>query len=392
MINDDRVVFGSGSLDFGVSERLYQAQGDSLQTVVDTNTPIPEGEGNFTGIGEYTSSSEGVAFVGGSSDSRNYIYLASDSGLERIGPIDFEPDPFQVKGLAMDGQNVVYGVSPYALESMEPPLLFLYNGNDDNNNLFLTGRGDPIPGTEDQTFTEFGYPAISNNTVAFVGSNFTRGGGPDDQYGIYTYNITDRTSQVIADPNTPIPDGEGTFGLYDLIFSAPSVDGNNISFDTKTGIYRSIDQVLGRVVDRNTLIPGSTQSFENFGRSVIQGNQIAFKAGGRGISGIYITWEDELAEVIATGSQLQGKTVTSLDFGSSGLSGRRLVFKARFEDGSSGIFKAEPVPAPASTLGLTVLGAFGAGSLVRRRLKRRFEGRKLARALPNKAIRVWLNT
>lgn len=376
-ISGDAIVFG-GSQREGVAG-LYRAQGDSIQTLVDSNTPIPGGEGNFAGISEYASSNGGVAFIGYGSNFQPGVFLAN-GGLQRIGPADFGPDSYyELRELAMDGQNVVYGGAPYALDGQRPPTLFLFNGNDTQTPI---SSGTPIPGTEDQTFTEFAFPALSGDSLAFVGSNFTRGGGPDDLYGIYTVSLTDQTLQLIADSNTSIPEGEGTFGQYGLGSGYPSIDEDGkVSFTADTGIYRSVDQSLSSVIDLDTLIPGTSQTFNNFGQSVIRGDQIVFQAGrweaDSNFSGIYTSLADELAAVITTGDQIQGKTVSYLEFGSSGLSGNHLVFAAGFEDGSSGIFEAQPVPAPASTLGLAVLGAVGAGSLVRRRLKKHFRARML---------------
>jgi len=373
-ISGDAIVFGGGQQGGGFG--LYRSQAGSIQTLVDTNTPVPEGEGNFAGISEYASSDQGVAFIGYDSDFQSGVFLAN-GGLQKIGPIGFGPDGYsELRGLAMDGQNVVYGGSPYALDGQDPPDLFLFDGNDTQTPI---SSGTPIPGTEDQTFTEFSFPALSGDKLAFVGTNFTRGGGPDDLYGIYTVSLTDGTVQLIADSSTPIPEGEGTFGQYGLVFGYPSIDEDGkVSFTANTGIYRSVDQSLSAVVDLNTLIPGTTQTFANFNRSVIQGNRVAFQAGrwetDFNVSGIYTSVEDELVEVIATGRQIQGKTVSYLEFGPSGLSGDRLAFAAGFSDGSAGIFEAQPVPAPASTLGLIALGAVGGGSLLQRRLRERQAG------------------
>jgi hypothetical protein len=369
-IGGDATVFEGGQRggEFG----LYRAQGGSIQTLVNANTPIPNGNGNFAGISGYASSDQGVAFIGYDSEFQPGVFWADGKTLQRIGPID-NANYFEIQGLATKGQTVVYGGSPYALDGQRPPTLFLFDGNDTQVPL---SSGIPIPGAAGQTFTEFAFPALSEDSLAFVGSNFTRGGGPEDLYGVYVLSLRDGTLQAIADTNTPTPGGEGTFGQYGLVFGAPSIEGSEVSFTAKTGIYRSDDQILSRVVDLNTLIPGTDQTFNDFGQSVIRGNQIVFQAGSSNFSGIYTSVEDNLAEVIATGSQIQGKTVSYLQFGSSSWSGDRLVFGAGFDDGSRGIFEAQPVPAPASTLGLAVLGAVGAGSLVQRRLKQR-QARKL---------------
>jgi hypothetical protein len=95
-----------------------------------------------------------------------------------------------------------------------------------------------------------------------------------------------------------------------------------------------------------------------------------------GGSGIFTGADPITDKVIALGDTLFGATVVSLDFSTKGLNNSgQLAFLATFEDGTSGIFRANPesisepksVPEPASGLGLLLGGTFGVGSLLKRK-------------------------
>jgi hypothetical protein len=84
-------------------------------------------------------------------------------------------------------------------------------------------------------------------------------------------------------------------------------------------------------------------------------------------------------KVIGTGDNLFESTVTSISFGNHGLNNLgQLAFYAQLANGTSGIFRAdpvsdtpepEPVPEPVSVLGLLAFAAFGAGSVDKRQKK-----------------------
>jgi hypothetical protein len=93
-----------------------------------------------------------------------------------------------------------------------------------------------------------------------------------------------------------------------------------------------------------------------------------------GVTGIF-TGADPIADkVIAIGDTLFGSRVTSLSFSNKGLNNSgQLAFVAGLENGISGVFRADPqppvqsVPEPSSVLGLLAVGAFGAGSALKRK-------------------------
>jgi hypothetical protein len=86
-----------------------------------------------------------------------------------------------------------------------------------------------------------------------------------------------------------------------------------------------------------------------------------------GGEGIFITSDSGLHEVIATGDTLLGSTVTNLSFSQEGFNNNgQIAFFAELADGTQGIFRADrvgapptSVPEPASAAGLLVLGALG---------------------------------
>lgn len=139
----------------------------------------------------------------------------------------------------------------------------------------------PIPGGTGN-FTWFPYSGISlsGENVAFDGR------GSSGQQGIYT-NIGGIT--LVADQNTPIPDGPGNFSS----FYSPSLDGQNVAFggygsSSHGGIYTDIGG-LSVVADVNTLIPGTSVAFTSFAQASIDGGYFAFKGSSsvNGQSGIY---------------------------------------------------------------------------------------------------------
>jgi hypothetical protein len=92
----------------------------------------------------------------------------------------------------------------------------------------------------------------------------------------------------IADKNTPIPGGVGSFQS----FGSPSISGNNIAFQSYNfdnygrlkhqGIYVStgLNGALTKIADKNTLIPGGIGNFRTFGSQSISGNNMAFEGYG----------------------------------------------------------------------------------------------------------------
>lgn len=173
----------------------------------------------------------------------------------------------------------------------------------------------PIPG-ETGNFTDMRLPAISGDQVAY------RGVGEDHE-GIYLRDIFDPNSLVaVADVNTPIPGGSGTFSG----FSDVSLNNGDITFyatgpSGQIGIYSFIGDVLDVVADLSTPLPGGTGTFSAFGNPWIYHGMVVFWGAGsqEGEEGIYTTAGGTLRVVADTTTPVPngGGNFTGFDGGFS---------------------------------------------------------------------------
>jgi hypothetical protein len=133
--------------------------------------------------------------------------------------------------------------------------------------LKLAETSAPVPGTPGANFTGFSTPTAGG----FVGS-WSGGAGAFGIHWNYSGAGTLPTRQAfkIADTNTPIPGGSGTFVAFDTptgggIVSPYSFRGTGAL--GQQGIYTSSDAPgsLTLLADKNTPIPGGSGNFTAFG-------------------------------------------------------------------------------------------------------------------------------
>ncbi len=100
------------------------------------------------------------------------------------------------------------------------------------------------------TFEDFGGfsvgPSVSEGNVAFDAE------GSSGQQGIYLHSAESGELQVVADKSYPIPGGAGTFSE----FGSPSIKGSELAFrgfgsDDQQGVYSFVDGQLDLVADRS---------------------------------------------------------------------------------------------------------------------------------------------
>ncbi|NJL37256.1 MAG: PEP-CTERM sorting domain-containing protein [Leptolyngbyaceae cyanobacterium RM2_2_4] len=312
-ISGSNVAF-SGTVDGGSRTGIYLSANRALKVVADFNTPIPNGNGNFTSFNPPDLSGDSVAFLGSDGEGRSGIYI--DDGTQLTTIADFNT---------------------------------------------------PIPGGTGN-FTGFLSRGLSESGVAFLGvdRNF--------QSGIYT-NIGGSLA-VVADRNTLDPASAANFTDF-FTAPALSGDnvafgGISVGYDG-AGIYTKVGSQLN-VVATNSLDRGVTEFINFLSIPSISGSNTAFLTGFG--SAIYTDVGGSFARLIGRNDTLNGKTLASVDFSSNsnGLSGDSLAFLARFSDGSQGIFRAdlsqppqpEPVPEPTTVLGLLLVGVLGATKASRR--------------------------
>ncbi len=178
-------------------------------------------------------------------------------------------------------------------------------------------------------------PAIDHNNVAFRGF-----GSSFKQSGIYT-NIGGLLN-VVADTNTPIPNGGGRIFTA---FGGPSIYGRNVAFDGRggksssgvSGIYTKIGSVLNVVADTNTRVPGThvphtTGKFTRFSIPSLNDGNVAFigydfnGSGSGGQEGIYTNIRGSLKVVADRNTPIPGGTGKFYRFRIPSLDGQNMAF------------------------------------------------------------------
>ncbi len=386
VLDNGNVAFGGASADFE-QVGIYTSIGGELNVVADLNTPIPGGVGNFAVLFDPSLDNGNVAFLGFNADFESGVYTNTGGELDVVANTN-TPIPSGIGDFgAVNPPSLDNGSVAFAGFNADFEPVGIYTNIGGGLNV-VADRNTPIPDDIEGNFVGFGDPSLDNGNVAFLGSGDLDGDGFEDQQGIYT-NI-DGVLDVVANRNTPIPGGIGNFEFLGD-FGTLSLDNGNVafgggSFDTETGlqqqgIYTNIGGELSLIADTNTPIPDGIGNFGDFLFLSLDNGNVAFLGENAGFEqvGIYTNIGGTLAEVIAVGDLLDGKEVGDFSpfdvgagsgFGREGLSGNQIVFTAAFDDGSQAIYVATAVPEPSSVLGTLAFGAFGGGWMLRRKLRR----------------------
>ena len=258
VIDNGRIVFRGQD---GNSNGLFSSNNGVLTRVVDSSTNVP-GEtatfSNFSGTTQRASISNGsLAFTSLGSASGG-VYTINENGQIDAIVRSQESVPGQnnstfasFAGQHIDNGNIVFrgGFGPFS-----SGIYVSENGN--LSKVIDTLDGTPIPGINSNFFS-FLPSDLENGTILFVG------GGFNTTTGLYQSNF-DGVLSVVADINTPIPEGVGNFTFFDNRF--PNVDDGQVVFvgsgsNGQIGIYLADDNGITKVADRNTLQPGSNSPF-----------------------------------------------------------------------------------------------------------------------------------
>jgi hypothetical protein len=259
----------------------------SFSTAVDTSTAILNGTGNFTD------------FPGA-------------PGLDYGNVIFF--------GLGAGGQKGIYVKYPLYSRPGDP-----YKVMADLNTAIPGGTGN---------FTDFPLInlSLSGDLSVFLGA------GSGNQLGVYVKSPQE-PYRIIADRSTAIPDGTGSFTTFipSDLYSPVAISGDNVVFygtgdANQEGLYlsRPGSSIL-RVADRNTPIPDGTGTFTTFvppspmlpPNPIIGGDTVAFFGfGAAGQQGIYrflppspILPAGSLSRIVDTTTAIPSSTVAGSTFG-----------------------------------------------------------------------------
>lgn len=225
-----------------------------------------------------------------------------------------------------------------------------------------------IASTTDPFFSTLGNPNLNESGTVVFSADLDAGGS-----GIFT-SSGDEIATLLD-----------TSGLFSSFGDTAINNSNTIAFSADldaggSGIFTNSGGTITPIADTSGLF----SSFGDEGVAINNSGTIAFLANlDAGGSGIFTGLDPVLDKVIATGDTLFGSTVTSLAFSTTGLNDLvQIAFYATLADGTEGIFRADlvsehppqPVPEPASMLGLLVSAALGVTSVRQRQNKDQSQG------------------
>ncbi len=187
----------------------------------------------------------------------------------------------------------------------------------------------------------FFVPSIDNGAVAFNAHPLSVANG------VYVRE-SNGTLRTVVTGSTPIPDGTGNFVVFDSV----QISNGDVAFRgrdgltssrTQEGIYADIGGILHTVADLNSPVPDGLGTFIDFSPTTIsfdQGNVVFQARGVNGQQGIYTNFGGQLNKIVDNNDQLDGKNISAVLVSEQALSGHQVIFVALFDDGSEGLFMA----------------------------------------------------
>jgi hypothetical protein len=246
---------------------LYSSSSGELKRVADRTTAIPRRTEAFLTFDARGGLSEGrIAFLGIDQSGLAGIYSDVSGTLDvvadKTGPLPGSSgNPPVFDRPSLDHGQIAFWQDSVGLYKWSAGLFQL-----------LVARFDPIPDSTD-AFLSVSAPVISQGNVAFFAEGINRA---------QSVWLHDGDLRLIADTETPVPNGIGTFVGFLGLF--PALDGRNVAFVgeasprvpdiRETGVYVSTGGSLELIADRRTAVPGSDETFFGFGGAVLDGTDV----------------------------------------------------------------------------------------------------------------------
>ncbi|MBD2465486.1 PEP-CTERM sorting domain-containing protein [Oscillatoria sp. FACHB-1407] len=349
-INDSGSVAFSANV--GGQSGIFLGNGGAIDTLVDPS----EGFVNFSFID--INSIDTAVFITGGNDA---IFRTEGGVISSV--IDI---PSSLGLLGFDAG----GFPPFSelFINESGTIAFKVNGAGGEGGIFTANGGVFTPIAELPDFDTFRFSLNNNGEVGFFAISPL---APDGD----ALFIGDGTGMptLLADPlGFGTVEGPSLNDAGTVVFDALFVDemGNALQ-----GIFKQSGGDPQLLVDTST-------DFSSFDRQAINNSEtIVFDASlDAGFTAIFAGPDPVADRVIGVGDILFGSTIVSLSFThQTGLNNQgQFAFTATFDDGSVGIFRADPddsdpqpVPEPMSLLGLFLLGATGVVSRLRDSIRRR---------------------
>ncbi len=364
-INDAGTVAFSAALDTG-GTGVFTGSGGPITNIALSNG-VSNGVGGTTSVlssiltNPSINNAGRVAFGASTSDPSNSLGVYTGTGIPGEGLTTIANFSFGLITLAGSGISpVINDAGTVALTAFIPPPFPVFTGPS-----IFTGNGGPLTTliSPDGNLNEF---ALNNaGTIAF-----SKGNGYLSNGGLFTVGSSGGPVTTVVKGGSyggPISiNGAGTIALgagfnagHTAIFTVSSNGGPLTT--VVSGGFSFAPGILTQV----------------YTPSINDDGTVAFLASLRGKSdqGLFIGPDPETDQVIASGDSLFGSTVASsnsfqnIGFSTRGLNNRgQLAFYAQLTDGTSGIFRADPITVPESSF--SVLNAFWLSALGGAMLKR----------------------
>ncbi|MCH8042807.1 MAG: hypothetical protein IID44_03725 [Planctomycetes bacterium] len=299
-----------------------------FRKIVDLNTPIPNGDGNFTDINAPQIFDNIVYFVGWGENNQRGIYtwdgtsygVVADTNTRVEGHVNPLTGPFGLP--AVDNGQVAFR----AAGGDHIDGVYLRAGSEIQS---VVERDDFAPGTTNE-FSSFPGVAIRDGNVAFV-ANWRAVNGE----GILLSAPESAEPIKIVDGNTINPTTGEKFqrSFGDSLWQ--SSDGRTVTFVAPGGIYQSSSGgPINVIADTTTAIPeGGGERFQSLGhsRTAAQHNDtIVFTGYGAGgaLVGVYVSNGSDLQRVVDTTMQAPDTDLRFGPHGGVGIHSGNVVFES----------------------------------------------------------------
>jgi hypothetical protein len=321
---------------------IYRGSGGALTKIVADGDPVPGTATVFgSGFSHAAISGSKVAFQS-AYPGGNGVFVGSGGPLTVIAKNgDAAPSggTFDVfaNSVSISGDVVAF----HARTSTGDTGIFAGSGPGPTTKIVMEGEPAPLG-----TFTTFFAPAISGNQVAFHGRYRDDIGSGGD--GIFRGSGGDLTPIAKSGDNVP---GEPSWTIF-WSFKDPAISGNTVAFigdyNDGSGVFVGSGGALTAIALTGKPTPWGT--FTGFDGPAVSGSTVAFRGrytGGTGGTAIFMFSDGILAPVIKTGDPLFGSTVNGLasntSFGVFGLDAGgsfNLAFQYSLADGRDGVAMA----------------------------------------------------
>ncbi len=309
----------------------------TFSKIADTNTPLPGGTGNFRIFEYWILNDNVVAFIAWGDDIQHGVYWWTNGHLDVVADRN-TPIP--------DGIGAFTNFGDIALDNR----VIAFNGHRsglDYQDGIYTYDGDSLCKVADRnttipnghgTFRAFHSTDINVGRVTFLGQ------GDDFQKGVYESDIRGSSLAIVADKNTPIPgSSDETFVAFTNLVS----DGGAVAFMAAGAggwwIYTDVSGQLEVVVNSETPVPGGHGNFLGVSWPRLDDGVISFTGGGSDGKGIYMS-ENGLVDVEVTpDAPIPGGTGTFWSFGFPVLNDRSVAFRGTAGE-QLGIYTTAPGP------------------------------------------------